>query len=102
MFFEDAVIASRELELALTGRDCGMDERAPMCGVPFHSADTYIRKLISSGFKVAICEQITDPKTTKGMVKRDVIRVITPGTTVSENILEEGANKYLVVIYKSP
>lgn len=102
MFFEDAVIASRELELALTGRDCGMDERAPMCGVPFHSADTYIRKLISSGYKVAICEQITDPKTSKGMVEREVIRVITPGTTVSENLLEEGSNNYLVVMYQSP
>ena len=101
MFFEDAVVVSRELELALTGRDCGMDERAPMCGVPFHSADTYIKKLISLGHKVAICEQMTDPKESKGMVEREVIRVITPGTTVSEALLEEGANNYLVVMCKT-
>ena len=101
MFFEDAVVASRELELALTGRDCGMDERAPMCGVPFHSADTYIKKLISLGHKVAICEQMTDPKESKGMVEREVIRVITPGTTVSEALLEEGANNYLVFMCKT-
>ncbi|MBR0360192.1 MAG: DNA mismatch repair protein MutS, partial [Clostridia bacterium] len=81
MFFEDAITASRELELTLTGRDCGMEERAPMCGVPFHSADTYISKLITLGYKVAICEQVSDPKESKGMVERDVIRVITPGTT---------------------
>lgn len=101
MFFDDAVTASRELELTLTGRDCGMEERAPMCGVPFHSADTYISKLITAGYKVAICEQISDPKESKGMVERDVIRVITPGTTVSEAILQEGRNNYLVVLYQS-
>ena len=101
MFFEDAVTASRELELTLTGRDCGMEERAPMCGVPFHSADTYISKLITLGYKVAICEQISDPKESKGMVERDVIRVITPGTTVSEAILQEGRNNYLVVLYQN-
>ncbi len=101
MFFDDAIVVSRELELTLTGRDCGMEERAPMCGVPFHSAETYISRLISAGFKVAICEQISDPKASKGMVERDVIRVITPGTTVDEAILDEGANNYLVVMYKS-
>ncbi len=101
MFFDDAIVASRELELALTGRDCGMEERAPMCGVPFHSADTYIKRLISAGFKVAICEQVSDPKTTKGMVKREVIRVVTPGTTVSDALLDEGVNNYLVVMYKT-
>ena len=101
MFFDDAVVASRELELTLTGRDCGLEDRAPMCGVPFHSADTYIRRLICAGFKVAICEQISDPKQSKGMVERDVIRVITPGTTISESILEEGANNYLVVMYRN-
>ena len=101
MFFDDAVTASRELELTLTGRDCGMEERAPMCGVPFHSADTYISKLISAGYKVAICEQVSDPKESKGMVERDVIRVITPGTTVSESILQEGRNNYLVVLYQN-
>ena len=101
MFFDDAVTASRELELTLTGRDCGMEERAPMCGVPFHSADTYISKLITAGYKVAICEQVSDPKDSKGMVERRVIRVITPGTTVSEAILQEGVNNYLVVMYQN-
>lgn len=100
MFFDDAITASRELELTLTGRDCGMEERAPMCGVPFHSADTYISKLISLGYKVAICEQVEDPKSAKGMVARDVIRVITPGTTVSEAMLDESSNNYLVVMYR--
>ncbi len=101
MFFEDAVLASRELELTLTGRDCGMDERAPMCGVPFHSADSYISRLIALGYKVAVCEQTEDPKTAKGMVTREVIRVITPGTAVDENILEDGANCYLISMYQS-
>ena len=100
MFFDDAITVSRELELTLTGRDCGMEERAPMCGVPFHSADTYISRLISLGYKVAICEQVEDPKTATGMVARDVIRVITPGTTVSEAILNEGENNYLVIMHK--
>lgn len=101
MFFDDAVTVSRELELTLTGRDCGMDERAPMCGVPFHSADVYISRLIDAGYKVAICEQVEDPKTAKGMVAREVIRVITPGTTVSETMLDEGSNNYLVTMYES-
>lgn len=101
MFFDDAVTVSRELELTLTGRDCGMEERAPMCGVPFHSAENYISRLISAGFKVAICEQVSDPKTSKGMVEREVIRVVTPGTTVDEAILDEGTNNYLVVMHKS-
>ena len=89
MFFDDAITVSRELELTLTGRDCGMEERAPMCGVPFHSAEVYISRLISNGHKVAICEQVEDPKKAKGMVEREVIRVITPGTTVDEAILDE-------------
>ena len=101
MFFDDAITASRELELTLTGRDCGMEERAPMCGVPFHSAQTYISRLISAGYKVAICEQVEEPKEAKGMVAREVIRVITPGTTVDEAILDEGVNNYLAVLYKS-
>ena len=101
MFFDDAITVSRELELTLTGRDCGMEERAPMCGVPFHSAQTYISRLISAGYKVAICEQVEDPKEAKGMVAREVIRVITPGTTVDEAILDEGVNNYLAVLYKS-
>jgi len=99
MFFEDAKIASRELDLVLTGRDCGQDERAPMCGVPFHSADSYIAKLVSRGYKVAICEQMEDPATAKGIVKRDVIRIITPGTVIEGNMLEDGVNNYLCSIY---
>lgn len=100
MFFDDAKTASQELDLVLTGRDCGQDERAPMCGVPFHSADSYIAKLVSRGYKVAICEQVEDPATAKGIVKRDVIRVITPGTVIESNILEEGVNNYLCSICK--
>ncbi len=98
MFFDDAVTVSRELELTLTGRDCGLEERAPMCGVPFHSADVYISRLIALGYKVAICEQVEDPKEAKGMVERAVVRIITPGTTVSEAILDEGSNNYLVTL----
>lgn len=99
MFFEDAKIASQELDLVLTGRDCGQDERAPMCGVPFHSADSYIAKLVSRGYKVAICEQMEDPATVKGLVKRDVIRIITPGTVIESNMLEDGVNNYLCSIF---
>ncbi len=95
MFFEDAKIASKELDLVLTGRDCGQEERAPMCGVPFHSADSYIAKLVSRGYKVAICEQMEDPALVKGLVKRDVIRIITPGTVIESNMLEDGVNNYL-------
>ena len=82
MFFDDAKTASRELELVLTGRDCGQEERAPMCGVPFHSADSYIARLVQKGYKVAICEQTEDPALAKGLVKREVVRVITPGTVI--------------------
>lgn len=99
MFFEDAVTASRELEITLTGKDCGMKERAPMCGVPFHSANLYISKLIQKGFKVAICEQVEDPKTAKGIVRREVVRVVTPGTLVDEALLDEKNNNYLAVVY---
>jgi DNA mismatch repair protein MutS len=98
MFFDDAVTVSRTLELTLTGKDCGMEERAPMCGVPFHSAKVYIARLISRGFKVAICEQMEDPKQAKGIVKRDVVRVITPGTVVDETMLDEKANNYLAAV----
>lgn len=98
MFFDDAVVASRELELTLTGRDCGEAERAPMCGVPFHSADVYIGKLIEKGYKVAICEQMEDPALAKGLVKRDVIRVITPGTLIESNLLSEQKNNYLCTL----
>ena len=98
MFFDDAKIASKELELVLTGRDCGQEERAPMCGVPFHSADGYIAKLVAKGYKVAICEQMEDPATAKGIVKRDVIRVITPGTVIESAMLDESKNNYLASI----
>lgn len=100
LFFEDALIASRELEITLTGKDCGMPERAPMCGVPFHSADGYIAKLVEKGYKVAICEQVEDPKKAKGLVKREVIRIITPGTVLDTNVLDEGRNNYIMCIYQ--
>ena len=98
MFFDDAIVVSRELELTLTGKNCGLEERAPMCGVPFHSAGTYIARLVEKGFKVAICEQVEDAKNAKGMVKREVIRVITPGTVLDEVMLDEKKNNYLCVI----
>ena len=101
MFFDDAKTASSELDLVLTGKDCGQEERAPMCGVPFHSADNYIAKLVSRGYKVAICEQTEDPSKATGLVKRDVIRVMTPGTVIESNMLEDGANNYLCAIYKN-
>ena len=101
MFFDDAKTASKELDLVLTGRDCGQEERAPMCGVPFHSADSYIAKLVSRGYKVAICEQTEDPKAAKGIVKRDVIRVVTPGTAIEGSILEDGVNNFLCSICKA-
>ena len=101
MFFEDAITASRELELTLTGKDCGQEERAPMCGIPHHAAEIYISRLINKGYKVAICEQLEDPKTTKGIVKRGVIRVVTPGTLVESNMLEERKNNYIMSIYKT-
>jgi len=100
MFFDDAITASRELEITLTGRDCGQEERAPMCGVPFHAAESYIAKLIAKGYKVAICEQLEDPKNTKGIVKRDVIRVVTPGTVIESNLLDENKNNYIMAIFK--
>ncbi len=99
MFFDDALVASKELDITLTGRDCGQAERAPMCGVPYHAADGYISRLIEKGYKVAICEQVEDPKATKGIVKREVVRVVTPGTVVDANMLEEGRNNFLVCIY---
>ena len=99
MFFTDAKTVSKELELTLTGKECGLDVRAPMCGVPFHSASTYIEKLISRGYKVAICEQVEDPKSAKGIVKREVVRVVTPGTVTDENLLNERDNNYLAVLY---
>ena len=100
MFFDDAINVSRELELTLTGKDCGQDERAPMCGIPYHAAENYIAKLIEKGYKVAICEQLEDPKLAKGIVKRDVIKVVTPGTVVESSLLEEKKNNYIMSIYK--
>jgi DNA mismatch repair protein MutS len=101
MFFDDAITASRELELTLTGKDCGQEERAPMCGIPFHAAEIYISRLIGKGYKVAICEQLEDPKFAKGIVKRDVIRVVTPGTVIESNMLDEKKNNYIMSIYKT-
>ncbi|MGN0504760.1 MAG: DNA mismatch repair protein MutS [Ruminococcus sp.] len=99
MFYDDAKLASRELDLTLTGRDCGQEERAPMCGVPFHSCEGYIAKLVAKGYKVAICEQTEDPATAKGIVKRDIIRVITPGTVMEANMLDESKNNYICSAY---
>ena len=101
MFFDDAILVSRELELTLTGKDCGQAERAPMCGVPHHAAESYIAKLIAKGYKVAICEQLEDPKKAKGIVERGVIRVVTPGTIVESNMLEERKNNFIMSIYKA-
>ena len=98
MFFDDAKLVSRELELTLTGKSCGLEERAPMCGVPFHSAETYINRLIEKGYKVAICEQMEDPATAKGLVKRDVIRVVTPGTVIEQSMLDECRNNYILSV----
>lgn len=99
MFFEDALIASKELEITLTGRECGKKEKAPMCGVPYHSADSYIARLVNKGYKVAICEQVENPNEAKGIVKRDVVRIITPGTITDSNMLDENNNNYLASIF---
>ena len=99
MFFDDALLASKELELTLTGKSCGQEERAPMCGVPFHAADSYIAKLVEKGHKVAICEQTEDPAQAKGIVKREVIQIVTPGTITSQSILSEKENNYLASVY---
>lgn len=99
MFFDDALIASRELDLTLTGRNCGQEERAPMCGVPFHSYESYMARLIAKGYKVAICEQVEDPATAKGLVKRDIIRVVTPGTVIESSMLQDDKNNYLCSVY---
>ena len=98
MFFEDAITVSRELELTLTGKSCGLEERAPMCGIPYHAADTYLNRLIVKGYKVAICEQVEDPKAAKGLVKREVVRIVTPGTNTSDSALEASKNNYLCCI----
>ncbi|MDD6932548.1 MAG: DNA mismatch repair protein MutS, partial [Eubacteriales bacterium] len=96
MFFDDAKLVSRELELTLTGKDCGMSERAPMCGVPFHAVDVYLAKLIEKGYKVAICEQMEDPATAKGLVKREITRIVSPGTVIETNMLEDRRSNYIL------
>ena len=98
MFFDDALTASRELDLTLTGKQCGMEERAPMCGVPYHSADAYIARLIAKGYKVAICEQMEDPALAKGLVDRDIIRIITPGTVMTSSMQDEGRNDFICAV----
>jgi len=98
MFFEDAIVASKDLEITLTGRDCGQEERAPMCGVPFHAADTYISRLVAKGHKVAICEQMEDPKAVKGIVKRDIIRIVTPGTILDDSLLNSRKTNYMASV----
>lgn len=99
MFFDDAIVASKVLEIALTKKSCGLDEKAPMCGVPFHSVSSYISKLVENGFKVAIAEQMSDPQTTKGLVEREVVQVVTPGTLLDGNVLDNKKNNYLMSIY---
>ena len=101
MFFDDALTASKELELTLTGKNCGLEERAPMCGVPYHAAQVYINRLVQKGYKVAVCEQVEDPKNAKGLVKREVTRIATPGTNIDMETLQEGVNNYIICIYYS-
>ena len=98
MFFDDALTASKELEITLTGKNCGLEERAPMCGVPYHAVESYLDRLVSKGYKVAICEQMEDPKLAKGLVKRDVVRIVTPGTNLDVQALEESKNNYLMCV----
>lgn len=102
MFFDDALTASRELEITLTGKNCGLEERAPMCGIPYHAVEGYLNKLVSKGYKVAICEQMEDPKQAKGLVKRDVMRIVTPGTNLNMQALEESKNNYLMCVTYTP
>ncbi len=102
MFFDDALTASKELEITLTGKNCGLEERAPMCGIPYHAVDGYLTKLVSKGYKVAICEQVEDPKQAKGLVKREVTRIVTPGTNLNVQSLEENQNNFLMSIAYFP
>jgi DNA mismatch repair protein MutS len=99
MFFDDAVTVAKELDLVLTGRSCGQDERAPMCGVPYHAVDGYLAKLVEKGYRVAICEQVEDPRLAKGIVKREVVRVVTPGTVTDTQMLDEGRNNYIAALH---
>ena len=100
LFYDQAELCSRELELTLTGKDCGQEQRAPMCGIPFHAINTYIPKMVEKGYKVAICEQVEDPKNAKGLVKRDVVKIITPGTITDITMLDEKKNNYIASIIK--
>lgn len=100
LFYDQAELCSRELELTLTGKDCGQEQRAPMCGIPFHAINTYIPKMVEKGYKVAICEQVEDPKNAKGLVKRDVVKIITPGTITDSTMLDEKKNNYIASIIK--
>ncbi|MCC8110934.1 MAG: DNA mismatch repair protein MutS [Ruminococcus sp.] len=100
MFFDDAILVSRELELTLTGKECGLEERAPMCGVPYHSVDIYLKRLVDKGYKIAICEQLSDPATSKGLVDRDVVRIVTPGTLIDSTMLEDDANNFIGCLYE--
>ena len=99
MFFDDAKLVSKELELTLTGKSCGLEERAPMCGVPYHAAESYLNRLVSRGYKVAICEQVEDPKLAKGLVKREVVRIVTPGTNLDPGGLDETRNNYIMSVF---
>ena len=99
MFFDQAELCSRELELTLTGKDCGLEERAPMCGIPHHAVDSYIARLVEKGYKVGLCEQVEDPKEAKGLVKRDIVKIITPGTITENTLLDETKNNYVANIY---
>ncbi|MCD7835987.1 MAG: DNA mismatch repair protein MutS, partial [Lachnospiraceae bacterium] len=102
MFFDDAITASRELEITLTGKACGLEERVPMCGIPYHAVEGYLTKLVGRGYKVAICEQVEDPKLAKGLVKREVVRIVTPGTNLNVQALEASKNNYLLSITYTP
>ena len=99
LFFDDAVVASTELEIVLTGKECGLSERAPMCGIPYHSADSYIKKLIDKGFKIAICEQVEKMSSTKNLAEREVVRIITPGTVFEPDFLQSGLNNYICSVF---
>ena len=98
MFFEDALTVTKELDITLTGKSCGLEERAPMCGVPYHSVEGYLNRLVQKGYKVAICEQVEDPKFAKGIVKREVVRIVTPGTNLNMQALDESKNNYIMCI----
>ena len=102
IFFDDALVASKELELTLTGKACGLEERAPMCGVPFHAAESYLNKLVSRGYKVAICEQMELPENSKSLARREVVRIVTPATVVDEDLLDDRSFNYIACFFQHP